>query len=69
MFKQSFAAAPDESKSVVGDPQFAVAASNPQTISPQIFNPRSGNNYLSVGTITQTTGVIRLEGSSVWKII
>jgi hypothetical protein len=69
MFKKSFNAAPNESMSVVLDPQFAVAASNPQTITPQNFNPSAANNYLSLGTITMPSGLIRLEGTSVWKII
>jgi hypothetical protein len=65
MFTKAFNPAPDESFSV----NEVIAASNPQTISPQSFNPRAANNYLSLGTITMPAGVIRLEGTSVWKII
>ena len=69
MFTKAFRPAPDESFSVVENPAVGIAASNPQTISPQSFNPRAANNYLSLGTITMPAGVIRLEGTSVWKII
>jgi hypothetical protein len=65
MFKKAFNPAPNESFSA----NEAIAASNPQTISPQIFNPSAANNYLSVGAITMPAGVIRLEGTSVWTII
>jgi hypothetical protein len=65
MFKKAFSPAPNESFSV----NEVIAASNPQTISPYSFNPSAANNYLSLGTITMPAGVIRLEGTSVWKII
>lgn len=66
MFKSpSFNPAPNEALSVPA----IVAASNPQTFNGQIFNPKASNNYMSVGTITMTAGVARLEGTSVWKII
>jgi hypothetical protein len=69
MFTKAFNPAPNESFLAVNNPLYGIAASNPQTISPQSFNPRAANNYLSLGTITMPAGVIRLEGTSVWKII
>lgn len=65
MFAKAFNPAPNESNSVPS----VIAASNPQTISPQIFNPSAANNYLTIGPVTQSSGVIRLEGTSVWNII
>lgn len=65
MFKKAFNPAPNESESVPS----VIAASNPQTISPQIFNPSAANNYLTIGPVTQASGVIRLQGTSIWKVI
>lgn len=65
MFKQSFNPAPNESYSA----HPVIAASNPQTVNTQNFNPGAANNYLTIGPVTQSAGVITISGTSIWQII